>query len=330
MGAILKIRDNDIGRPVAMKVILEPDDSERVERFVEEAQITGQLEHPNIVPVHEIGVTPDGRAYFTMKLVKGRSLESIVQGISSGDASTRGLYPLAALLRIFTKVCDAVAFAHSCGVIHRDLKPENVMVGEFGEVQVMDWGLAKVIARRGRQAAEPVEAFRKIEVGPPAGPMPDGPGARPGLERADGAGGRTEINPGKDTVRTIRSHDDGIRTLDGAIMGTPSYMSPEQADGRLDEIDERSDVFALGGILYTLLVHEPLYTGATAMNMVTKAARAEFVPLSERAKGARVPPELESVCMKALQLDKADRYSSVADFSADIQAYLDHRLVRAH
>ncbi|MCU0723284.1 MAG: serine/threonine protein kinase [Planctomycetes bacterium] len=260
-----------------------------------------------------------------MKLVKGRSLESIVRGIAAGDPGLVAKYPLRELLRVFLKVCDAVAFAHNRGVLHRDLKPENVMVGEFGEVQVMDWGLAKVTAK----PDSPDRASRETDSPDSArsGTSPKAPATK-ASDPASGGGGTKA--PGRDTVRTIRSHADGMRTMDGAIMGTPSYMSPEQADGRLEEIDERSDVFALGGILYTLLVHEPLYTGATAMNMVTKAARAEFVPPRQAAPALRVPAELESACLKALAREKADRYASAADLAADVQAFLEHRLVSAH
>jgi serine/threonine protein kinase len=142
MGAVVEIVDNGILRPVAMKVILGDEDPSRLERFVEEAQITGQLEHPNIVPVHELGVNGEGRAYFTMILVRGETLEEVLDAIAEGDRERIGRFPLPSLLEVFLKVCDAVAFAHSRGVIHRDLKPENVMVGRFGEVLVMDWGLS--------------------------------------------------------------------------------------------------------------------------------------------------------------------------------------------
>ncbi|MHC5040110.1 MAG: serine/threonine-protein kinase, partial [Planctomycetota bacterium] len=166
MGAIVKLVDNDIRRPVAMKVILGGDVKERVERFVEEAQVTGQLEHPNIVPVHELGLDPDGKVYFTMKLVKGESLDAIIDAIADKDPEVLRKYPLSHLLQIFLKVCDAIAFAHSKGVIHRDLKPENVMVGRFGEVLVMDWGLSKVKGREDTAVEDLVETIRsEREVG---------------------------------------------------------------------------------------------------------------------------------------------------------------------
>ncbi|MHC5039494.1 MAG: serine/threonine-protein kinase, partial [Planctomycetota bacterium] len=230
MGAIIKIIDNDIRRPVAMKVILEDDDDERVARFVEEAQVTGQLEHPNIVPVHELGLDAKGKVYFTMKLVKGDSLESILDRIADKDPEACERFTRSHLLHIFLKVCEAIAFAHNRGVVHRDLKPENVMVGGFGEVMVMDWGLAKLVSLIPRGPAG------KARV------IPETLAAEPG---------------------PVQHDDFNVRTLDGDILGTPSYMPPEQADGRIAEIDQRSDIFALGGILYKILTYEAPYFGET-------------------------------------------------------------------
>ncbi|MHC4600979.1 MAG: serine/threonine-protein kinase, partial [Planctomycetota bacterium] len=176
MGAIMKILDQDILRPVAMKVVLGQRNPDVVSRFVEEAQITGQLEHPNIVPVHELGVNHEGKVFFTMKLVRGESLEAVLDQLADGDAATTEAYPLARLLRIFLKVCDAVAFAHSKGVIHRDLKPDNVMVGNFGEVLVMDWGLAKI--RSGSVDVSAAQSERP--------PVPSSPDRAPKVEAREG------------------------------------------------------------------------------------------------------------------------------------------------
>ncbi|MHC5081459.1 MAG: protein kinase domain-containing protein, partial [Planctomycetota bacterium] len=290
MGAIMRLVDKDIRRPVAMKVILNDESREMVERFVEEAQITGQLEHPNIVPVHELGLSEERagspRPYFTMKLVRGESLDPIIDRIADGDPQTVDRYPLAHLLNIFLKVCDAVAFAHSKGVVHRDLKPENVMVGRFGEVLVMDWGLAKVAGRDDVM--------------------------------------QTEL------VASIRSERETGKTLTGDVMGTPSYMPPEQADGRVEEIDQRSDVFSLGGILYRILTHEAPYTGETVTRIMVKALKGEVVPPRRRSPMNRIAPELESICMKALAKEKKDRYRSVEALADDLRAFLDHRLVTCH
>ncbi|MHC5039631.1 MAG: protein kinase domain-containing protein [Planctomycetota bacterium] len=286
MGAIVKLVDNDIRRPVAMKVILGEDVKERVERFVEEAQVTGQLEHPNIVPVHELGLDPDGKVYFTMKLVKGESLDAIIDAVADKDPEALREYPLSHLLQIFLKVCDAMAFAHSKGVIHRDLKPENVMVGRFGEVLVMDWGLAKVKGRE--DTAE--EAL----------------------------------------VETIRSEKEVGKTLTGDVMGTPSYMPPEQASGEVDRIDERSDVFALGAMLYKILTHEAPYTGGHVTEVLKKAVQCTVKAPRVRSPWNRIPRELQAVCLKAMSGRMADRYGSVEALAEDIRAFLDHRRVSAH
>ena len=156
MGAILDAREAAIKRQVAMKVMLDTNDADDIARFVAEAQVTGQIEHPNIPPVHELGVDENGQPFYTMKMVQGITLKKVLDLMAAGTAATLGKYPLAALLTIFQKVCDAIAFAHSRGIIHRDLKPENIMLGDFGEVLVMDWGLAKQTrnAEGGRRNAE--------------------------------------------------------------------------------------------------------------------------------------------------------------------------------
>jgi serine/threonine-protein kinase len=222
MGEVYRGKDPALGRDLAVKV-LQPElrgDDDAQRRFEQEARVTGALQHPNIVPVHNLGRLPDGRMYFTMKLVRGRTLTQLL-------AEEKGSGRLPELLGVFEKVCQAVAFAHSRGVIHRDLKPSNVMVGAFGEVQVMDWGLAKVLPR-------------------------DGEAAKGGVEFGSG-----------DTVRrvgTTGSTADDRRT---GTVGTPAYMPPEQARGAGDEVDERADVFGLGAILCEVLTGRPPYTGAT-------------------------------------------------------------------
>ncbi|MHC5081255.1 MAG: serine/threonine-protein kinase, partial [Planctomycetota bacterium] len=345
MGAIVKVVDNDIGRPVAMKVILGgstgssqdagegtgmTDDSVRIVRFVEEAQITGQLEHPNIVPVHELGRNHEGQVYFTMKLVKGESLEAILNRLadstiasdpdlpdlpslrpgledSSGGAEKRipskdqirRSYTLSQLLQIYLKVCDAIAFAHAKGVIHRDLKPENVMVGKFGEGLVMDWGLSKVRGKPDLAAEDLIRTIRS-EGGP----------AEPG-EKKEGI-----------------SHS--TRTLEGDVFGTPSYMPPEQAAGNMEDVDERSDVFALGGILYKILTHEAPYTGASVAEVLRKAVRGTYASPRAKSPWNRIPPELESICLQAMHPKHERRYESVEALIGDVQAYQDHRPVTAH
>ncbi len=197
MGAVVRGRDLDLGRDIAVKVLLEThqDDPEVRQRFVEEAQIGGQLQHPGIVPVYELGCLPGGRPYFTMKLVRGRTLAELLAERRAPS------YDLAKLLGLFEQVCQTTAYAHSRGVLHRDLKPANIMVGSFGEVQVMDWGLAKVLADK----------------------RPIAPSARV-----------------SGIIRTVRTVGNAATSQAGDVLGTPAYMAPEQARGDVDRLDERA------------------------------------------------------------------------------------------
>ncbi len=223
VGIVMRGHDVDLGRDVAMKVIREEHagDPDVLQRFVEEAQIGGQLQHPGIVPVYEIGLDGDGRPFFTMKLVKGDTLASLLKN-RAGPADD-----LHRLLRIFEAVCETMAYAHARGVIHRDLKPANVMTGAFGEVLVVDWGMGKVL-RSGGTADEQRTA-------------------------------RSEIDASM--IATFRSEGSGTDSVVGSVMGTPQYMPPEQARGDIDAVDERSDVFSLGAILCEILTGKPPFTG---------------------------------------------------------------------
>ena len=309
MGVILQARDLRIRRTVAMKVMNTKHQFSRENalRFIDEAQITGQLDHPNIVPVHELGIDEQGEMFYTMKFVKGTTLDDVLRGIRTGRQKSIEKYHLTALLTIFQKVCDAVAFAHSKGIVHRDLKPENIMIGSFGEVLVMDWGLAKNIAG-GRREPPP-------EAGADAAAM----NARP------------------DDLR-------GFETMHGLIVGTPPYISPEQARGELDKIDGRSDLYVLGQILYTILTLRPPVEGQTVNEIVEKILSSDIPHPSSHHQSARsgrrrkpdgaaesfvlahcpgnrVPDGLSAVTMKALALDPADRYQTVEDLQADITAF---------
>ena len=235
MGTVYTVLDTGLGRRVALKVLDVPDAGIEA-RLRREAQVLARLEHPGIVPVHEAGVLPDGRAYYTMKLVQGERLDRYVQRSPA----------LAERLRVFLRIADAIAFAHAQGVLHRDLKPENVMVGAFGEVLVLDWGLAKVAA------------------GTPDGDPPAG--ARAG-------------------------------TGEGAVLGTPGFMSPEQRAGAKD-LDGRADVYSLGAVLQRML-------------------------------GEEATPPLRAICRKAMAEAREDRYSDVLSLAADVGRALEGGAVTA-
>ena len=237
MGAIVETLDTDIKRDVVTKILLRNDSKESILKFIEEAQITGQLEHPNIVPVYDLGINDEGFVYFTMKRVRGETLLHIIEKIHKKDSNYLIKYPLDVLIEILLKVCDGVAFAHQKGVIHRDLKPENIMVGEFGEVLTMDWGLAKVLGKR--QANEEIES---LDV----------------------------------ALKTIRNDKGKAKTLEGTIAGTPEYMSPEQAKGHIDQLTICADVYSLGAVLFTMLECRLPVEGKTPQETLQKVAKGDL------------------------------------------------------
>jgi serine/threonine-protein kinase len=326
MGAVLKGRDNDIGRDLAVKVLLEAHRGkpELVRRFIEEAQIGGQLQHPGIVPIYELGAFADRRPYFAMKLVKGRTLAALLAGrdlpfsprekVPEGrmrapepepsprpSPEARGaLSDLPHFLSIFEAVCQTMAYAHARGVIHRDLKPSNIMVGSFGEVQVMDWGLAKVL---------------------PQGGVAD-----------DASAGKTKD---RDTViATARSGSDTDSDLSkaGSVMGTPSYMAPEQARGETDRLDERCDVFALGSILCELLTGEPAFTGRSCGEIQRKASRGDLKESIDRLDHCGADPDLITLAKDCLAPELEDRPRHAGAVAERITAHrtgVEERLRRA-
>lgn len=285
MGAVLKGRDADLGRELAVKILLEShrDKPEMVRRFIEEAQIAGQLQHPGIVPVYELGAFGDHRPYFAMKLVKGQTLAEILanrKSLSDG---------LPKLLSIFESICQTMAYAHARGVIHRDLKPSNIMVGSFGEVQVMDWGLAKVLPRGG---------------------VVD-----------DASAGHTKEQA--TLISTARSGTDSDLSQAGSVMGTPAYMAPEQARGELEEVDERADVFALGSIFCELLTGQPAFSGRNSGEILRKAARGDLMEAVTRLDRSDLghDPELVALAKSCLSSERDDRPRHAGEIAERMSLY---------
>jgi serine/threonine protein kinase len=287
MGVVYRARDQALAREVAVKLLLygyEPD-SAAARRFVEEAQITGQLQHPGIPAVHQTGTTPAGRPFLAMKLVKGRTLADLLadRADPSVDRSR--------FLAIFEHVCQAVGYAHAHDVIHRDLKPSNIMVGTFGEVQVMDWGLAKVVTKGPSQvspaAHEPYTELTRTAIG---------------------------------THRNVE-----MATQAGSLLGTPAFMSPEQAAGETDKIGPASDVFGLGAILSVILTGQPPYQGATVEAVRLQAIRAELDDAFARLDACGAEPELVALAKRCLAklaerpTDAAEVANAVARLRADAE-----------
>lgn len=261
MGVVYAAEDERLSRRVALKVLDTPDaNGELTSRLMREARILAQLEHPGIVPVHDVGVLPGGRVFYSMKFVEGLRLDRYIAQLDS----------LPQRLRLFLRVCDAVAFAHARGVLHRDLKPANIMVGSFGEVLVMDWGLAKILREHSLSRDE------------------------------------TVLTPGQKANSESDSTQSAVVTGHGTVMGTPGYMSPEQARGETEKIDVRSDIFSLGALLKFVAI------GGT------------------QGKSAALPRPLLAICAKATAESPNARYTQVAELAADVSLYLDGQPVSAY
>ncbi|MCC6143941.1 MAG: serine/threonine protein kinase [Candidatus Hydrogenedentes bacterium] len=270
MGRILAVWDRRMRRDVALKELLPSgarNQGRVIARFLREARITGRLQHPAIIPVHEIGVRDDGTIYYTMKLVRGRTLRQAIVSAETLEARM-------ALLPHYLDLCQAIAYAHAHGVIHRDIKPNNVMIGEFGETQVIDWGLAKELDTQERGGPE-------------------------GDELSDA------LSPDL--------------TLAGQLLGTPHYMSPEQAAGKHDQLDGRADVYALGAVLYEILTGSQPYQASTGLEVLMKVASEPPAPPEHLCPEA--PAALVAVCRRAMERDPAARYVSAAALAAEITSF---------
>jgi serine/threonine protein kinase len=289
MGVVLEAEDGATRRRVAMKVMLNAKTPQDVARFIEEAQITAQLEHPNVVPVYDLGVNEQDKPYFTMKMVRGSSLRSILRALREVPAGREASPSLCALLAAFHQICDGMAFAHSKGVVHRDLKPDNIMLGKFNETLVMDWGLAKPLGK----SAQPDDS-----------------------------------NP-RTMVTSLRNEHQAIETIIGTSLGTPSYTSPEQACGRSNAVDGRSDVYSLGAMLYHIITLHPPVTGGSSHQILQWVAEGRITPFEEalanhqpaHLPGGKLPRGLADCALKAMALDPADRYASVKELQAEVHRH---------
>jgi serine/threonine-protein kinase len=277
MGEVVLAMDHDIARQVALKRLPENCDLGRVLRFAEEIRTVGQLEHPNIVPVHDVGVDSAGRYYFVMKHLRGETLESIIARLKAGDDAAHARFTMEVRTQIFLSVLNAMAYAHQQGFIHRDLKPANIMVGPYGEVTVMDWGLAK---------------------------------------RIRGAEQRPELPMTQSRERTV------LQTQVGAVMGTPLYMSPEQARGAHNEVDERSDLYALTVIFHEFLHLDHYLAGRAGLQEVLAGVQATTPVLHKmntRAARYQVPADLDWFLARGFKKAPAERYQSVQEMHDELQ-----------
>ena len=320
MGVVYRARDVDLQRVVAVKLLAEryTPASATARRFLDEGRITGQLQHPGIPAVHQAGTLPDGRPYLAMKLIRGRTLEehlwdlwsdfavdeeSADQSDQSGQScADPGDSPPAAdrgrFLAIFEQICHAVGYAHAHHVIHRDLKPANIMVGSFNEVQVMDWGLAKVLGEANDASAAELKSPNDSD---------------------------------SSEIRTARDSE-GTYTEAGSLLGTPAYMPPEQAAGAVQRVDERADVFGLGAILCSILTGRPPYIGGDGETVRLKAIQGKIGDAFERLEGCGAEPGLIDLCKRCLAAEPEDRprdAGEVARAVADLRAEADERAERA-
>ena len=283
MGIVLKGRDPDLGRDVAMKVLHpghagEPGPGPTVHRGGPDRR---PAPAPGILPVYELGLDADLRPYFTMRLVKGRTLAALLE--ERPDPA----HDLGRFLSVFEQVCQTVAYAHARGVIHRDLKPSNIMVGAFGEVQVVDWGLSKVL--------------------------------RQGGERQPGQGQPAEAD--EPQVTTVRTTGGGMPSQSGSIIGTPSYMSPEQARGEVDDLDEQADVFALGAILCEILTGQPPYIGSRPQ-ILEDAAAGRLDDAFARLDSCGAEGELIRLAKRCLDPSRAVRPRHAGVLAREVTAFL--------
>ena len=290
MGSIYNVIDRDLKRTNVLKVIHPKimENRQMFISFIEEARITGMLEHPNIIPVHELGILDDDKLFFSMKKVEGVGLNTILLKIRQEDEATVKKYSVFALLTLFRKVCDAVAYAHSKNIIHRDIKPENIMVGEYGEVLLVDWGLALSLDEQEPESEEDeLEAVDTL---------------------AEAIGYRT-------------------KTQYGIVKGTPAFMSPEQAKGLTDQIDKRSDIFLLGSTLYSIATLTLPFQGVDVYDILDNVELGNIQHPQERAPTREMPTEMSRIILKAMAHNPDERYQTVEELIEDLDDLLEGRTV---
>jgi len=289
MKDIIKVRDADTARDLAMAILAE-DTAEQesyMARFVYEARITANLEHPNIVPIHDMGVDEGGHPYFTMKLIEGENLASVLMSLATGEEGYHKKYTINHLLTIFINICNAISFAHSKGIIHLDLKPENIQIGHYGEVLVLDWGIAKILKEENEDIKE-----------------------------------NTPTLTGYKSTLTHIPEENVENTMDGEIKGTPGYMAPEQAAGINSRKNKSTDIYSLGAILYSMLTLKKPITGSDIKSILRKTIRGDVINPLDRAPERHIPKPLAAIVMKAMSLKQSDRYSRVKELIKDIDAYI--------
>ncbi len=293
--------DNSLGRLVAVKTLrpeFAKDERER-RRFLREARVTAQLQHPNTVPVYEVGIANDGSLYFTMKRLLGEDLYAVIKRLQQRDPGTKRAFPIPRLVEILVQTCQALAYAHSHGVIHRDVKPENIWLGRFGEVRILDWGVAKVWG----QLDEPIIDDRNTT-----------PAAEPN-EQAENEALLSLSSDGQHSrLATL--------TKSGNRPGTPLYMSPEQVGGHR-YVDERSDVFSVGVVLYELLTLQLPFHGGSIESTFEKILNDAPLPLREQAPARGIPDSFQPVVVKALAKEPGKRHQSMEHFLKELSEALD-------
>jgi len=285
MGHVLLSRDRTLGRQVAVKTIDASQASGvRRNRFLAEARITSQLAHPGIPPIHDLFRDPEGALYYSMKLVRGQTLGEVIETLRAGEDEATQRYNLVRLLSIFLSACQALAYAHTRRIVHRDLKPDNIMLGDFGEVLVMDWGLARML----EESDDPDE---------------------PEMIDETGAGIPTIADP--------------TLTQEGAIVGSPAYMAPESQEGDSKLVGTASDVYSLGILLYELLTLRRPFEAENLPRLLYLKATASFTTPSQRCPKRDIPEEVEEICLKAMALKPQDRYQNAGEITAELKRYLE-------